>query len=84
VVEGEITLRWDPNGEEDLRGYVVLRRAPGDDTLQQLTTPPIAGTTFTDPNVPAGQMYTYVVHAVDSRIPVPNVSDPEEISATAR
>ena len=84
VVEGEITLRWDPNGEEDLRGYVVLRRAPGDDTLQPLTTPPIARTTYTDPDVTAGQMYTYVVHAVDSRIPVPNVSDPEEISATAR
>jgi hypothetical protein len=84
VVEGEITLRWDPNGEEDLRGYLVLRRAPGDDTLQQLTTPPIARTTFTDRNVTAGQMYTYVVHAVDNRIPVPNVSDPAEATATAR
>jgi hypothetical protein len=84
VVEGEIILRWDPNGEEDLRGYVVLRRAPGDDTLQQLTTPPIARTTFTDLEVTAGQMYTYVVHAVDNRIPVPNVSDPAEATATAR
>jgi hypothetical protein len=85
VVEGEITLRWDPNGEEDLRGYIVLRRGAGDDTLQQLTrNGPIARTTYTDSTVTAGQMYTYVVRAVDSRIPVPNVSDPEEISAAAR
>ena len=84
IVEGEITLRWDPNGEEDLRGYIVLRRASGDDTLQQLTVPPIARTTFTDSNVMSGQMYTYVVHAVDNRIPVPNVSDPTETTVTAR
>ena len=82
--EGRITLRWDPNGEEDLRGYVVLRSAAGDDTLQQLTTPPIAKTGFTDDTVMPGQTYTYVVHAVDNRIPVPNVSDPEPITVTAR
>jgi hypothetical protein len=82
--EGTITLRWDPNGEEDLRGYVVLRSAAGDDTLQQLTTPPIAKTGFTDDTVMPGQTYTYVVHAVDNRIPVPNVSDPEPITVTAR
>ena len=82
--EGRIVLRWDPNGEEDLQGYIVLRSAAGDDTLQQLTTPPIARTGFTDDTVMSGQTYTYVVHAVDSRIPVPNRSDPAETTATAR
>jgi hypothetical protein len=84
--EGRITLRWDPNGEEDLRGYVVLRSEAGDDTLQQLTTSgPIAKTGFTDDKVMPGQTYKYVVHAVDNRIPLPNVSDPgTEVTATAR
>jgi len=84
--EGRITLRWDPNGEEDLRGYVVLRGEAGDDTLQQLTTSgPIAKTGFTDDKVMPGQTYKYVVHAVDNRIPAPNVSDPgTEVTATAR
>jgi hypothetical protein len=83
--EGRITLRWDPNGEEDLRGYIVLRSGAGDDTLQQLTREPIARTGFTDDTVMSGQAYRYVVHAVDNRIPVPNVSDPgTEITTTAR
>lgn len=82
--EGRIVLRWDPNGEEDLQGYIVLRSAAGDDTLQQLTTPPIARTGFTDDTVTPGETYKYVVHAVDNRIPVPNRSDPAETTATAR
>ncbi len=84
VVEGEITLRWDPNGEEDLHGYIVLRSEAGDDTLQQRTRAPITRTTYTDTDVMSGRMYRYVVHAADNRLPVPNVSDPEEITATAR
>ena len=82
--EGRIVLRWDPNGEEDLQGYIVLRSAAGDDTLQQLTTPPIARTGFTDDTVMPGETYKYVVHAVDNRIPVPNRSDPAETTRTAR
>ena len=35
--EGSISLRWEPNGEEDFRGYLVLRREAGDDTLRQLS-----------------------------------------------
>jgi hypothetical protein len=85
AVEGSITLRWDPNGEEDLRGYIVLRSEGSDDTLQQITKgPPLARTTFTDENVTSGQTYRYVVQAVDNRIPVPNVSDPTDTTATGR
>jgi hypothetical protein len=82
--EGSISLRWEPNGEEDLGGYLVLRREAGGDTLRQLTPSPIAETQFTDSSVTAGQMYTYVVQAVDKRIPLPNVSDSTETNVTAR
>jgi hypothetical protein len=85
VEEGRIDLRWEPNGEEDLRGYVVLRRTSGSDTLQLLTPEPIIATRYTDQlNLLAGQMYIYVVEAVDTRVPLPNVSDPVEIPVTAR
>jgi hypothetical protein len=83
--EGSITLRWDPNGEEDLRGYVVLRRESADDTLQEIIGESIiSGTRHSDSQVVSGRTYTYVVQAVDNRIPVPNVSDPVEITVTAR
>jgi hypothetical protein len=84
AVEGAITLRWEPNGEEDLRGYHVLRREAGDDTLRLLTIDgPKADTRHIDDTVMSGRMYTYVVQAVDNRLPAPNVSEPAEVSATA-
>ena len=83
--EGSISLRWEPNGEEDLGGYLVLRRDPGSDTLRQLTPAPIAETTRTDSSVTSGQMYTYIVRAVDKQTPKPNVSDDSmEVTVTAR
>ena len=83
--EGSISLRWEPNGEEDLGGYLVLRRDPGGDTLRQLTPVPIAGTTYTDSPVTSGQMYTYIVRAVDKQPSKPNVSiDSAETAVTAR
>jgi hypothetical protein len=83
--EGSISLRWEPNGEEDLGGYLVLRRDPGSDTLRQLTAVPIAETQYTDSPVTSGQMYTYIVKAVDKQSPKPNVSDGSmEVMVTAR
>ena len=86
---GAITLRWEPNGEEDLAGYIVLRKEVGGDTLLRLTAEPITKTSFTDSGdrapLVSGRMYIYVVQAVDNRIPLPNVSDPEETpTITAR
>ncbi len=84
-VEGGVMLLWEPNGEEDFRGYVVLRREAGDDTLLELTSAPTAVTQYTDDKLlVSGRMYIYVVQAVDNRIPLPNVSDPAEITVTAR
>ncbi len=82
--EGALTLSWDPNGEEDLRGYVVLRREAADDTLLSLTETPIRETRYVDRAVTAGRTYTYVVRAVDSRLPLGNLSEPATVTETAR
>jgi hypothetical protein len=85
AVEGMgVFLRWDPNGEDDLRGYVVLRGEAGDDTLQTLTREPLAEPRYTDASAVAGRTYRYVVRAVDTRIPLPNESDPTDVTVTAR
>jgi hypothetical protein len=81
---GVINLVWEPNVEEDLGGYVVLRREGSGDTLLPLTAAPITETRFADRTVKPGVRYTYQVQAVDSRIPVPNISDAAEVSETAR
>jgi hypothetical protein len=85
ALDGEVQLRWEPNGEEDLRGYIVLRSEAGDDTLVELTRDgPTTETRFTDDTVVAGRMYTYVVQAVDTRTPLPNVSERATETVTAR
>jgi len=61
--QGSISLIWDPNGEKDLAGYVVLRGLPGLE-LTPLTPTPIAETNFKD-TVPSGVRYTYAIVAVD-------------------
>ena len=58
----------------DLGGYLVLRREVGSDTLTQLTPTPIADARFRDATVMAGTRYIYTVIAVDSQLPLPNMS----------
>jgi hypothetical protein len=82
--DGDIRLIWTPNTEPDLSGYIVLRVAAGGDTLLQLTPTPIPEPRYTDDTVTPGVRYTYVVRAVDSRVPAPNMSEPAEASETAR
>lgn len=64
--EGAISLIWDPNSEADLAGYLVLRGAPADDTLQALTPEPILETTYRDTTVTSGVAYVYAVVAIDA------------------
>jgi len=83
--EGGISLIWEPNGELDLGGYLVLRREPGDATLRQLTDTPIAEARYRDADVRPGVRYIYSVVAVDSRLPLPNVSaESTPVEETAR
>jgi hypothetical protein len=72
---GSISLLWDPNIDLDLAGYVVLRGAPGDATLTPLTPTPIATARYVDRAVTPGTRYVYAVVAVDSRLPLGNVSN---------
>jgi hypothetical protein len=69
-----ITLRWAPNTEPDLGGYLVLRGRSGDAKLQQIATLPPAQTQYLDRDVMSGGRYVYAVVAIDSRKPEPNPS----------
>jgi hypothetical protein len=72
--EGVINLSWEPNGEADLAGYLVLRGRAGDATLQPLTSSPVAETHYADRDIMPGVQYVYAITAVDMQDP-PNVSD---------
>jgi predicted small lipoprotein YifL len=62
--EGTINLIWEPNNENDLAGYVVLRGIAPGETLERLTPAPILDARFTD-TVQPGVRYVYAVQAVD-------------------
>jgi hypothetical protein len=81
---GAINLIWDPNIEDDLGGYIVLRREAGGATLLPLTSAPTRDPRYSDRSVKPGVRYTYEVRAVDDRVPVPNTSEPAEVGETAR
>ena len=69
-----ISLIWAPNSEPDLGGYLVLRREVGGATLRQLTDTAIPDARFRDTAVTPGTRYAYAVAAVDTHLPLPNVS----------
>jgi hypothetical protein len=62
--EGSISLIWEPNGEKDLAGYLILRGTPGS-PLEPITLSPIKETVFND-NVSPGVRYVYAIAAVDT------------------
>jgi hypothetical protein len=83
--EGGISLIWEPNAEADLGGYLVLRREAGDATLRQLTGTPIRDARYRDTTVQPGSRYIYSVVAVDTQLPLPNVSaESHQVEETAR
>ena len=83
--DGSISLIWEPSADDDVAGYLVLRGAPTDATLQPLTAVPVVETQFTDTAVMPGARYVYAVVAVDSRVPLPNLSEESRrVEETAR
>lgn len=83
--QGGISLIWEPNAEPDVTGYMVLRGEASDATLQPLTPTPVVEPRFRDTHVTAGKKYVYAVVALDSRVPVPNVSaESNRVEETAR
>jgi hypothetical protein len=85
TLQGAVDLIWEPSGDLDLGGYLVLRaEAPGD-TLQPLTRMPVTAARYRDDTVSPGVRYVYAVVAVDNRFPVPNISlESNRIEETAR
>jgi hypothetical protein len=84
ATEGSISLIWDPNGEADLGGYLVLRGRAGDATLQRLTPTPVTDNRYVDRDVMPGVRYEYAVQAVDMQQP-PNTShESNRVDETAR
>ena len=62
--EGAVTLIWDPNTEQDLDGYIVLRGASAD-VLEPITAELIHVTQFRDEHLEPGVRFTYAIKAVD-------------------
>jgi fibronectin type 3 domain-containing protein len=62
--EGAVTLIWDPNTEQDLDGYIVLRGASAD-ALEPITAELIHVTQFRDEHLEPGVRFTYAIKAVD-------------------
>jgi hypothetical protein len=64
---------------------MVLRGDASDATLQPLTPIPVAEPRFRDTHVTAGKKYVYAIVALDSRLPVANVSgESNRVEETAR
>lgn len=72
--DAAVSLIWEPSGDADVAGYLVLRGTTADATLQPLTTEPVVETSYTDRSVTPGVRYVYAVVAVDARVPLPNIS----------
>ncbi len=65
VNPGVISLIWDPNGESDLDGYLILRAEATGGTLLAITGELIHETTFNDKGIRPGVRYVYAIVAVD-------------------
>ena len=81
---GAVSLSWQPNEEDDLVGYMVLRGVAPGETLLPLTVEPVGESTYLDGTAVLGVAYVYAVQAVDDADP-PNLSPASEtVNATAR
>jgi hypothetical protein len=80
---GVVALIWDPNTEQDLAGYLVLRaEAPGD-TLRPITPAPITDAAYRDTAVTPGVRYVYAIVAVDRSTPANISAQSARVEVTA-
>jgi hypothetical protein len=82
--DGAVNLVWEPNGEPDLAGYLILRGEGEGATLQPLTPQPIKDANYRDTSVKAGVRYIYAVVAVDQAQPRNQSVPSTEEAVTAR
>ena len=61
-----VSLTWNPSTSPEVIGYFVYRGAASAGPFTVLNTSPISTTAYTDTTVQSGQVYYYVVTAVDS------------------
>lgn len=60
------SLNWTASTSSNVTGYNVYRATQSGGPYTKLTSSPVAGTSYTDVTVQAGQTYYYVTTAVDS------------------
>lgn len=65
IVPHSASLIWVPSTSENVTGYNIYRRSPGEE-YKKLNSALITMSTYTDGTVQAGQTYYYVATAVDS------------------
>ena len=82
--DGAVSLIWQPNQDEDLDGYLVLRGAASGETLQPLTARPVLENTFRDTSAVPGVRYVYAVQAVDDATPANVSAASVEVEVAAR
>ena len=72
-----ISLDWDNNGESDLDGYNVYRSLTSGDDYTKLNGAALSNSSYSDDTVIGGQIYYYVVTAVDTSSNESGYSDEE-------
>ena len=61
-------VSWKKNQEQDLLGYYVYRRIPGEIEFKRLNQSPLTKETYLDTDIELGQEYEYAVTAVDNSV----------------
>ena len=78
----DVILTWTASASPGVAGYNVYRgTTSGGESTTPLNSSPITGTTYTDTNVQAGQVYYYMVAALGSNGTTQS-KDSSEVSAT--
>jgi len=63
--DGQVVVKWYPNQEKDLEGYVIYRSLTKNGDYKELDTVGDKVTSYVDDNVKNGTTYYYAVSAID-------------------